>query len=399
MDDRSRSGSSERAAREYEEAWGHPGTRRGIRSGRRARARRDAYLRRASEAQAVDPLSVPVQHSGGQSRPLYTTRFWEPSDSEVEEEQAEGEPEVVVLEHTGAIDLTALGVEYLGPRSRLYTPPTSKASPSVRPTSVPVKASSPASSSSSSSRAVAKASPQIGASEQKKILDPLRYWYPPPGAADSDASQEPKRPGRIAGSLGHPFPNNAVAYLWKEKSFLKKVAGDLFHWGDTPLIALDYHQVLHIDRGVKPPVEVDEFGNLPPRHIQTVKHLRSVIEELKADVKIVIVSHIESSSRNERNLLTAVQQSLLPVDLVIVTRQRVGNQGKLAALKALTTSQFILADDNPSILQEIQEARQIALQIRKPKQRAILEWDFVTWSLSESWVVDRLEKFIRHHSK
>ena len=105
------------------------------------------------------------------------------------------------------------------------------------------------------------------------------------------SSQEPKRPGRIAGSLGHPFPNNAVAYLWKEKSFLKKVAGDLFHWGDTPLIALDYHQVLHIDRGVKPPVEVDEFGNLPPRHIQTVKHLRSVIEELKADVKIVIVSH------------------------------------------------------------------------------------------------------------
>ena len=175
MDERSRSGSSDRAARDYEEAWGHPGTRRGIRSGRRARARRDAYLRRASEAQAVDPLSIPVQHSGGQSRPLYTTRFWEPSDSEVEEEQAEGEPEVVVLEHTGAIDLTALGEEYLGPRSRLYTPPTSKASPSVRPTSVPVKASSAAASSSSSSRAVAKASPQIGASEQKKILD--HVWY------------------------------------------------------------------------------------------------------------------------------------------------------------------------------------------------------------------------------
>ena len=170
MDERSRSGSSDRAARDYEEAWGHPGTRRGIRSGRRARARRDAYLRRASEAQAVDPLSIPVLHSGGQSRPLYTTRFWEPSDSEVEEEQAEGEPEVVVLEHTGAIDLTALGEEYLGPRSRLYTP-TSKASPSVRPTSVPVQASSASASSSSSSRPVAKASPQIGASEQKKILD------------------------------------------------------------------------------------------------------------------------------------------------------------------------------------------------------------------------------------
>ena len=230
--------------------------------------------------------------------------------------------------------------------------------------------------------------------ERAKILDPLRYFYPPPGASVADASQEPKRPSRVAGSLGSRFPSSAVAYLWKDRSHLKKVAGDLFHWGETPVIAFDYHQVLHIDPGVNPPDKVDEFGNLPPRHIRTLYHLRSIIEELKSDVKLVIVSHIESSSKDERNLVTAVQTSLLPVDLTIVTRQRTGAGGKLSALKALTTSQFILSDDDPTILQEIQEANQIALQIRKPRQRAVLDWEFVSWSLSEDWVVKRFEQFI-----
>ena len=116
MSDRSRSGSSDRALREYAENWGHPGTTRGIRGGRRARARRDAYIAAASAELAVDPLSIPVHRPGGQSRPLFTTRFWEPSESEAEEGD---QGEIIVLEHTGAIDLTALGEEYLGPRSRL----------------------------------------------------------------------------------------------------------------------------------------------------------------------------------------------------------------------------------------------------------------------------------------
>ena len=53
MDDRSRSGSSDRAWHDYAEQWGHPGTTRGIRGGRRARARRAAYIAAASAEQAV----------------------------------------------------------------------------------------------------------------------------------------------------------------------------------------------------------------------------------------------------------------------------------------------------------------------------------------------------------
>ena len=67
MDDRSRSGSSDRAWHDFAEQWGHPGTTRGIRGGRRARARMAAYIAAASAEQAVDPLSIPVHRPGGQS--------------------------------------------------------------------------------------------------------------------------------------------------------------------------------------------------------------------------------------------------------------------------------------------------------------------------------------------
>ena len=74
------------AAREYEEAWGHPGTRRGIRSGRIAKRKRDAYIRHISEQQCVDPLDVPVIHQGSQQRPLYTSKIWSPSPSDAEKD-------------------------------------------------------------------------------------------------------------------------------------------------------------------------------------------------------------------------------------------------------------------------------------------------------------------------
>ena len=171
----------------------------------------------------IGPLSIPVHRPGGQSRPFFTTRFWEPSESEAEEGD---QGEVIVLEHIGAIDLIALGEEYLGPRSRLCTPPTSKASSVAKSISPLVKASSAAASSSSSPRpvptgvssgsssAAAKARPRVEIVEtsvQATILDPLRYFYPPPGASVADVSQEPKRPGRVAGSLGSRFPSSAVA--------------------------------------------------------------------------------------------------------------------------------------------------------------------------------------------
>ena len=64
--------------------------------------------------------------------------------------------------------------------------------------------------------------------------------------------QEPRRPTRVAVSLGRPFPRSAAAYLWHNKRYLRKIVGDFFHFGECLIIALDYHQVLHIDRGLDP---------------------------------------------------------------------------------------------------------------------------------------------------
>ena len=60
-------------------------------------------------------------------------------------------------------------------------------------------------------------------------------------------------------------------------------------------------------------------------------------------MKIILVSHTEASQKNESNLLTAVQKRQLAVDLVVITRQRAGSDGKLAVLRSLSSSQLFIA--------------------------------------------------------
>ena len=72
---------------EFEGQWGTRRARK-IRGGAAAKRKKEAWIRYQSEQTGVDPSQVPVVHSGGQSRPLYTTSHWEPesaqSDCEVE---------------------------------------------------------------------------------------------------------------------------------------------------------------------------------------------------------------------------------------------------------------------------------------------------------------------------
>ena len=93
------------------------------------------------------------------------------------------------------------------------------------------------------------------------------------------------------------------------------------HWGTDPAMALDYHQVLDVDRSVNPPVA---------GHVLAGLRLRQESERLgpSCRVKIIVLSHIHDSVVNERNLITAVQQSALSVDWVIVTLERTGPDGK-----------------------------------------------------------------------
>ena len=75
---------------------------------------------RATAEQNIDRLSVQVVHIGGVSRPLYASRFWEPSESEAEPAEEEEEVEVVVTRHDNVIDS---GPYYPPLNSGPYHPP------------------------------------------------------------------------------------------------------------------------------------------------------------------------------------------------------------------------------------------------------------------------------------
>ena len=70
--------------------------RRGIRSGKAAKRKREAYIRNVLLFTEIEDSSlIPVIHTGGQSRPLYTTKDWEPAYSSSE---SGGEFEAVEVE-------------------------------------------------------------------------------------------------------------------------------------------------------------------------------------------------------------------------------------------------------------------------------------------------------------
>lgn len=59
------------------ESWRERGSNRGTRSDKRARRKRQAYQLKVRNPKR-GPLLVPVLRAGGFSRPLYTSRDWEP---------------------------------------------------------------------------------------------------------------------------------------------------------------------------------------------------------------------------------------------------------------------------------------------------------------------------------
>ena len=84
------------------DAFGTRGTR-GIRGGRATKRKREAYLR-WQESEGADRTTVPVIHTGGQARPLYTERNWEPHDDQSDSE----------IEVTSELTHCNSGFEYLG---------------------------------------------------------------------------------------------------------------------------------------------------------------------------------------------------------------------------------------------------------------------------------------------
>ena len=123
------------------DSFGTRGTR-GIRGGRAAKRKREAFLR-YQESQGQSRASIPVVHSGGQARPLYTPCTWEPETSTDEE------PEVVeFVEHleapSGLLTLSRANPETILLKARPKPPPKSASSSSSITWNNPLLKSKPA---------------------------------------------------------------------------------------------------------------------------------------------------------------------------------------------------------------------------------------------------------------
>ena len=405
MDRRSRSGS---AHRDYEDRWGHPGTRRVIKSGKSARRKREAYVRH-QESQGVE--QVPVIRPGGQQRPLGTSRNWSPSGSEA------GDDEEIEYPEPSLVDPVPL---VFAPRSRLYTPksapevPPARAFPKRHTSSVrsfrPSCASSAPSSSSrveapepSASRSIEAPGPSSSRSESsgKRILkghhpDLLHIAAPPPGFPKRDPNTDYHSRATVDFADLHP---SVVTYAWKadQQSLGKLTDGTPQIPGAA--IVFDWHQVLDVHRSGRWNYSgVQRDGTIAQAHQETLITLKQLIQETGNKVKIIICSHIHDSYKNEKLLVETVERSQLPVQLVVITRERAGPAGKLQAIKDIFPShRACIFDDNSIVLKEWFDSRYVCFQVRKPRapQVDFLRKDCIDWSVSSETLRSRAKAFIR----
>ena len=192
------------------------------------------------------------------------------------------------------------------------------------------------------------------------------------------------------------------AYLWSEdQSSLIKVKQDIPKLTGSAIV-LDWHQVLDTDRQTSRNVQwVGPDGQIPWRHRATLLELGHLCRESVRVVHLLICSHIETSSRNLENVIHATEQSGLPVQLVLITTQRTGPQGKLAALRAAISGSFCLFDDNTEIIEEFTGASRPIAQVLRPRARrsTLLPNNCIGWSISSEPLHSIAKQFVKYFSR
>ena len=85
-----------------------------------------------------------------------------------------------------------------------------------------------------------------------------------------------------------------------------------------------------------------------------LQSFREVANAKREGDLVIVLSHIHQSQYNRDQLLWAVHVNQLPIDLVVITKERCGPAGKLYALGALNplSTQCCLVDDNIEIALE-----------------------------------------------
>lgn len=354
-----RSRSPDAAYREFAEEHGEVGGRtRGIRGGRRARARREAYIGHVAETTGVDPFCVPVIRPGGRARPLLTTRFWLPEDSDPSEaaEEEEEEPQREVVNLTQYIDWS----QRLAPRPRVVVP---KATGPKAHFSRRVHLDSGVSHGGGGSGVSHGGSSGSGVSRGGGTSTELVAFGGSRRTVRAEAVPEPVSGPRVPVSDQRVnLPQGARVYFNRNGNFV-----EVRHFNrlTCPLICVDFHQVIDTFRvSNRYKFYPDENGVVDHRVSQALTELRDIARV--GECVVVVLSYL-SSEDHRLNLLHVARASQFPVEAIVTTSQPTGPQGKLSVAKALTRSnETILFDDGPHIVSEWLENHRPAIQILVP---------------------------------
>ena len=293
-----------------------PAKQRSIRSGKRAKRRRNAYIQH-QEAAGAPPGTVPVVHQGGVSRPVGTSRFWVPdADSEPSLTGDEGPLEVASSddETSGAARASSSSVSLV----------------TFRPTVI------------------------VPAAKSSILVQPLKSLRPQP---------PPVPPPRILP------PPDSVSYRWNLSGSRPRL--ERFEWEHQkpsprirqPCVFIDFHQVSDCFRTSARTKHVDDRGRVPSEVQQVYQALHS------DDHRVFLLSYLHSDwTRN--NLLQVVESSEIPVDLVLTSDQPDGPRGKAAVIRGFCIGPSIIVDDNVRVISEASRLGIECVHIKVPKRWA-----------------------------
>lgn len=353
--------------REFEDQWGARGTR-GIRGGKAARRKREAYRKHESERLGIPIDQVAVVHQGGQSRPLHTSPYWIPDESDPEVVSSDEAVEAVEAptsdQVTSVIDLTQLGyysrlsqataeVQQLVPRSKLFSRTrVSPYNPLLRP-----RPSSAASSSSSAAPPEPASIPPTIRPQGIEVDDSVRIFVP-----------------QVSGGR----------YQLREVTeTLRRIEG--------PIVAVDYHQVLDIDRSEKVWVSISDEGLLPERNVYWFRYINQQLHDIagprQSSSLLCVLSFVHSEERL-RSSIRAIEKSRLKTGAVIFTRTPVGRGGKADTLKGIlhpevSPARVVLIDDRLETIREAVQLKQfgIHVQVKRKPQPSASELKYQIWSV------------------
>ena len=392
------------------DAFGTRGTR-GIRGGRAAKRKREAFLR-WNEERGRDRSTVPVIHAGGLARPLGTSKFWVPSDSEAEDPSevavdsspvAEGvvELEVPVLR---TLSSATPEVTRLVPKAALFSVVPSRNNPLLKSSSG--LSSSGASSSSVGASAKASAKPKPSPPPGPPPSRPKPSSAPVDSLpSSSSSSSRPQRPSvpevpevEEVGSRLARFHSSIEVYrpqvIDSEYRLTRVQEPDRLCKVTGRLIAVDFHQVLDIDRSVTPWERVSDQGVLPHRNRAFVQYFQQFLHRQVGSpsgtglnqFSVIVLSHVNTDWRL-RSCIQAIEASKLRVCAVVFTRSPIGVAGKASVIRELShpsvpSNRCVIIDDRLETCRECIELgfRAVHIQVKRKERPTEEELRFKLWS-------------------